>query len=102
LYDGEDVGELYDIEADPWETRNLYHDPARSEVVAECRRRLLEWLTETTRITTMWPYLAEDAAAFGRKAPFAMSADGREPNTKGPAARLARGVVSSFDPRDYL
>jgi choline-sulfatase/uncharacterized sulfatase len=102
MYGGEDVGELYDIEADPWETRNLYHDPACQSVVGECRRRLIEWLTETTRITTAWPYLSEDWPAFGRRVPFAMGADGREPNTKGPAARLSRGVERSFDPRDYL
>jgi arylsulfatase A-like enzyme len=102
MYGGKDIGELYDMDADPWETTNLYHDPAHHAVVEECRRRLLEWQTETTRITTMWPYLDEDWDAFGRRAPFVMSADGREPNTKGPAERLARGLSRSFNPVDYL
>jgi arylsulfatase A-like enzyme len=102
MYGGRDVGELYDIEADPWERTNLYHDPDRRDVVHACRRRLLEWLTETTRVTTMWPYLDEDWAAFGCEAPFRLAADGREPNTKGPAARIAAGSLRSFAAEDYL
>jgi arylsulfatase A-like enzyme len=49
---GEDVGELYDIEADPNETRNLYQDPDHQEIVATCRKKLLEWLIRTTRVKT--------------------------------------------------
>jgi choline-sulfatase/uncharacterized sulfatase len=102
MYDGEDVGELYDIEADPDEQRNLYHEPAHQAVVNECRRRLLEWLTATTRVTTMWPYLDDDWPAFQGKTTHALSADGREPNTKGPRGRLRAGKLRSFEPRDYL
>lgn len=51
---GEDVGELYDSEADPEETRNLYHAPEHRETVEQCRRQLLEWLIRTTRIRTGW------------------------------------------------
>jgi arylsulfatase A-like enzyme len=49
---GEDVGELYDIEADPNETRNLYQDPDHQEIVATCLKKLLEWLIRTTRVKT--------------------------------------------------
>jgi choline-sulfatase/uncharacterized sulfatase len=52
---GSDVGELYDLEKDPLETRNLYHDPAHQDTVHQCRRRLFEWLARTTRIVTAWP-----------------------------------------------
>ncbi len=102
MYDGQDIGELYDIEADPDEKHNRYCDPDCRDVVTECRRRLLEWLTETTRITTMWPYLPEDQPAFRCQSPFDLSPDGREKNTKGPAARLAAMEIGSFAARDYL
>jgi choline-sulfatase/uncharacterized sulfatase len=102
MYGGADMGELYDIERDPDETRNLYHEPAHQDVVHECRRRLLEWLTETTRITTLWPYLPEDKPAFLTEAPFRLDPDGREPNTKGAAARFSRGREGSFNAVDYL
>lgn len=49
---GEDVGELYDGDADPDETRNLYHDPEHQHVVNACRKKLLEWLIATTRVKT--------------------------------------------------
>jgi choline-sulfatase len=32
--------QLFDLEADPYETRDLGHDPAHAAVVAECERRL--------------------------------------------------------------
>lgn len=51
---GEDVGELYNGETDPEETRNLYHAPECRETVEQCRRQLLEWLIRTTRIRTGW------------------------------------------------
>jgi arylsulfatase A-like enzyme len=49
---GEDVGELYDIENDPDETCNLYHDPDHQGVVNICRKKLLDWLINTTRVKT--------------------------------------------------
>jgi choline-sulfatase/uncharacterized sulfatase len=50
-----DVGELYDLDSDPWEMRNLYHHPDHQERVCEMRRRLLDWLITTTRPTTFHP-----------------------------------------------
>jgi len=55
MFGGEDVGELYDIEKDPDEQRNLYHDPDHQSVVQECRRRLLEWLIATSHAVTVHP-----------------------------------------------
>jgi hypothetical protein len=63
---------------------------------------LLEWLTETTRLTTLWPYLPEDVPAFRNRAAFDMAADGREKASKGPRARLRAGRIGSFDAVDYL
>ena len=39
--------ELYDLEADPWEMRNLIEEPGCQSIVRDCRRRLLQWLKDT-------------------------------------------------------
>ncbi len=98
-FPGQDVGELYDVEADPGETRNLYHDPDHQSIVHEARRRLLEWLTETTRPVTAWPPAPGDKAQ-GRPA-YLLAADGREPANL-IADRLSRGVMNTFDVRSYV
>jgi choline-sulfatase/uncharacterized sulfatase len=45
-------GELYDLEADPWEMQNLYFDPAYAPVIREMQADLLAWLITTTRPAT--------------------------------------------------
>ena len=57
MFPGQDVGELYDLQNDPWEMRNLYHQPEHRDRVCEMRRRLLDWLITTTRPTTFHPPL---------------------------------------------
>jgi arylsulfatase A-like enzyme len=93
MFNGQDIGELYDIDGDPNETRNLYHDPAHQAVVLECRRLLLEWLIRTTRVKTVWPPVT--VVDFGRAATshwdYAPAGDGKEANTAGPALRFKRG-----------
>ncbi len=51
----EGFGELYDLENDPWEMRNLYFFPEYADVVAQMERDLLDWLVTTTRPTTVLP-----------------------------------------------
>ena len=46
-------GELYDLEADPWEMQNLYFDSNYQPIVAELRSDLLECLITTTRPRTV-------------------------------------------------
>ncbi len=48
-------GELYDLEADPWEMTNLYFDPAYADVVADMKHELLNWLITTARPATANP-----------------------------------------------
>jgi arylsulfatase len=96
MFGGEDVGELYDIEADPDETRNLYHDPAHAETVIECRRLLFDWLIQTTRVATAQPALRSETVPGARMAVAAydIAADGKEANTAGPRARCGKGGLN--------
>jgi hypothetical protein len=39
--------ELYDLRADPWELRNVAHEPQNSPVVSEMRAFLADWMIRT-------------------------------------------------------
>jgi len=54
-------GELYDLEADPYEMTNRYFDDDCQGLVAELTRELSDWLVTTTR-----PRTALDASGCGR------------------------------------
>ena len=43
-FTGNHTGQLYDLVADPGETRNLWHDPLHRELRAELTAKLLDWL----------------------------------------------------------
>lgn len=45
-------GELYDLQADPWEMRNVYFEPSSASIIAELKDRLLDWQVTTTRPTS--------------------------------------------------
>ncbi|MEM1012148.1 MAG: sulfatase-like hydrolase/transferase [Planctomycetota bacterium] len=87
-----DVGELYDIDSDPLETTNLYHDPASQDVVNECRRRLLEWLIATTRIVTSLPVVPPESGPFTH----ATAPDGRLRRDNNPHAAHASGGTLNY------
>lgn len=42
-----DLDELYDLNGDPWELRNVAQDPVNREVIADMQRRLMDWAIET-------------------------------------------------------
>lgn len=46
VYDGQSWGELYDLQADPQETHNLWNDPAARSVRGELMERLLRLMLE--------------------------------------------------------
>jgi arylsulfatase A-like enzyme len=48
-------GELYDLEKDPWEMRNLYFDPNYTDIIHALQQELTDWLITTTRPTTILP-----------------------------------------------
>jgi arylsulfatase len=50
-------GELYELEKDPGETRNLYSDPAHANVVRDLQQQILDWMItadETEQIAPRW------------------------------------------------
>lgn len=47
VYTGQEYGELFDLEADPDETRNLWNAPESQSLKADLTRRLFERLAET-------------------------------------------------------
>jgi choline-sulfatase/uncharacterized sulfatase len=49
----EGFGELYDLETDPWEMKNLYFLPEYGDTVRELERELMNWLIATTRPATV-------------------------------------------------
>jgi len=83
---GRDVGELYNLENDPDETRNLYDDEKYSSIVSESRRLLVEFLAGTTRFVTAHPRPeGNDSSANAR-----LAADGKETNRVGIQERVRR------------
>lgn len=54
-FEGEDFGELFDMENDPFELNNLYFDDNYKSVVNDLRYKLYCWLVRTTRVTTVHP-----------------------------------------------
>jgi len=52
---GEDFGELFDIENDPYELNNLYFNPKYQNVVNDMRFKLYCWLVKSTRNVTVNP-----------------------------------------------
>jgi arylsulfatase A-like enzyme len=84
---GSDVGELYNLEKEPLETRNLYHDPEHQDIVHQCRKLLFEWLTLTTQFVTTLP------APAGRQF-SAVAEDVKESNKYGAADRIRRNALN--------
>ena len=92
MFDGQDIGELYDLCADPDETTNLYHVPEYRDTLHQCRRLLLEWLIRTTRVKTVWP----PPPPFDILGPYDYhtAADDKESNQAGPGLRQELGQLN--------
>ncbi len=45
-------GELYDLQSDPWEMRNLFFDPEHQHTVTLLKHKLTDWLIQSTRVCT--------------------------------------------------
>ncbi|MFC1677117.1 sulfatase [Planctomycetota bacterium] len=70
-------GELYDLEADPWEMKNLYFDPKYADVVAEMNNDLLEWLITTTRPATVHPPVRAEGKQWRTEYDHSVNPDGK-------------------------
>ena len=49
------VGELYNLDDDPWEMSNLYYEAAFQDRVQDLRAELLDWLVTTARAVSVHP-----------------------------------------------
>ena len=70
-------GELYNLEADPWEKANLFFDPAHAEVVQELRLELLDWLITTKRPVTVHPPVQFDGPQAHTEYTATVNPDGK-------------------------
>ncbi|GEM_PF-6500013 len=52
---GKEFGELYNLEEDPWEMRNLFFEREYQPLINELRKELLNRLLTTTRPNTICP-----------------------------------------------
>jgi len=54
VYNGPDIDELYDLEADPAELQNLIDHPEYDAVRREMRQRLIKWMDRTEDPNRVW------------------------------------------------
>jgi choline-sulfatase/uncharacterized sulfatase len=91
-YPNGSFGELYDLEADPWEMQNLYFDPEYADVVRGLQADLLDWLVATTRAKTILP-----ACRFGGE-----QATTRYGNTANRDGRFQPDWIRRVRSRNYI
>jgi choline-sulfatase/uncharacterized sulfatase len=89
-------GELYDLEADPWEMNNLYFQESYREVIDEIRQDFVDWLVTSTRVKTAQPPRSEPGAGQVRRHLRWVDADGKI----GPADLARRSIGRGRD--NYL
>ncbi|MHC4873646.1 MAG: sulfatase family protein [Planctomycetota bacterium] len=82
-------GELYNLEADPWEMKNLYFEEEYQDKVNELRSDLLDWLVTSTRPTTV---LGADARR-GRTGPDSSQVKIRYDNWSYPDGKISAESV---------
>jgi len=92
MFNGDDHGELYDLESDPWEKQNLYHDPRFAHVVSDGLRRLMDWTIRTTRIASKLPPGGNYGQTAGGFSKHPIEIDGRMPARFHPQKDFSCGV----------
>ena len=66
----DEVDELYDLEADPWELTNLRSSPDYAEVHRDLRKRLVAWSTEAEAAARPMPLLFNPVTGENTTTPF--------------------------------
>lgn len=89
MFDGQYQGELYDLDADPDETQNLYNDPAHREVVDEGKSRIIDWLAGSRRVVTSQPTCFHGPREGGKRT-YPLAGDGKALRDKQPMHRLLK------------
>lgn len=71
IYHTNDIDELYDHDADPWQLDNLAEEPEHRETVKHMRRRMVEWIARTDdHLHNEWTVLwLTDDSELAAKAP---------------------------------
>ncbi|MEM6561139.1 MAG: sulfatase-like hydrolase/transferase [Planctomycetota bacterium] len=87
LFDSAYRGELYDLAADPDETRNLYDDTAHADTVTRGTRLILDWLASSTRVRSAMPNPFEGGKLLGKRT-HPTAADGLLPTDHQPGREI--------------
>ncbi len=69
--------ELYDLETDPWEMRNLYRQPEFQDIYLRLKGKLLDWIIRTTRIKTRNPKVRVEGPQWKSRYKNSVNADGK-------------------------
>jgi choline-sulfatase/uncharacterized sulfatase len=70
-------GELYDLNNDPWEMKNLYFNEDFQTIVAELKQDLFDWLLTTTRPRTLIPKVLAESSQKKDHYKNTVNADGK-------------------------
>ncbi len=69
--------ELYDLEEDPWEMKNLYQDPDHQKTAQRLQGQLLNWIISTTRPKTNLRPITEQGPQWENRYKNSVNADGK-------------------------
>lgn len=75
----EGFGELYDLEQDPYEMKNLYFDSSLKSVVDSMKSDLMDWIVTTTRNKSVWPARYSHPTQSIERYKIEVNADGHQP-----------------------
>lgn len=95
LFDEPCPGELYDLEADPHETTNLFDDPRHAAVRDRGMRLILDWLAKSRRVVTSQPTLYDGRPIDGKHA-YHLAEDGRAPADQQPHRRTQQPMCCFY------